>query len=340
MHQIRQGLIGLAVVFALFAPTVAVAQSQSPSQQPITDLAPVAVVGVQPGPALWKVSKGDHVMWVLGITSPLPVKMQWKADEVESTVATSQQVLKPPGLEIGARVGFVGKLLLLPSLMGMKKNPDGATLQQVLPADVYQRWETQRAKYLGRGDGVEQLRPLFAGKKLYEAALARSGLSDSGAAQQTVAAIAGRYKVPQKATAYRLIVDDPRAALKTFKGSSMDDVQCLRNILDATGNDLAQATVRASAWATGDIGLLRNTLASRQQDACLAAIGDADFARKLGMGDVSQRIEQSWLASARDAIENNRQSFALLPMEQVILPRGYLATLQAEGYRLESPEEQ
>ena len=37
----------------------------------------VVVTGVQPGPGLWKVSKGEHVLWILGTLSPLPNQMQW-----------------------------------------------------------------------------------------------------------------------------------------------------------------------------------------------------------------------------------------------------------------------
>jgi hypothetical protein len=37
-----------------------------------TTLETVLVTGEQPGPGLWKVSHGDHVLWILGAQYPLP----------------------------------------------------------------------------------------------------------------------------------------------------------------------------------------------------------------------------------------------------------------------------
>ena len=45
--------------------------------------ATVVVEGRRPGPGVWKVSKGDHVMWVFGLYSPLPQKMEWDSARVE-----------------------------------------------------------------------------------------------------------------------------------------------------------------------------------------------------------------------------------------------------------------
>ncbi len=32
----------------------------------------VEITGVRPGPSLWRVSQGDHVVWLLGTLDPLP----------------------------------------------------------------------------------------------------------------------------------------------------------------------------------------------------------------------------------------------------------------------------
>ena len=89
----------------------------------VQNLEAVTVSGIQPGPGLWKVSKGDHVMWVLGTLSPLPDKIQWKAEEVEQTIAESQEVLGPPSVSLKPKTNFFGKLFLLPSLVERAKTP-------------------------------------------------------------------------------------------------------------------------------------------------------------------------------------------------------------------------
>lgn len=320
------------------------AQSFLPGDKPapgaVTDMAPVLVSGIQPGPGLWKVSKGDHVMWVLGTVSPLPQHVQWKATEVEAAIATSQQVLGPPGFAIGARVGFFGKLFLLPSMIGLRKNPDGARLEQVLPPALYARWEAERREYLGDSHRLERLRPIFAGKELYEVAMKKAGLTVDGGVQGIVNEVAGQHGLAVVDPGYQLILDDPRAAAKTFKKSSMDDVGCLSQIIDVIGSDMAQAATRANAWSVGDVEALRGTLATTQEDSCLAAISGAGFASKLGKLDVQQRIDAAWLDAARKSLQNNQQTFALLPMEQLLSTDGYLARLRREGFVVQSPNEQ
>src|SRR5450830_55092 len=46
----------------------------------------VLVVGQRPGPGLWKVSRDEHVLWVFGTYTPLPAKMEWRSQEVESII--------------------------------------------------------------------------------------------------------------------------------------------------------------------------------------------------------------------------------------------------------------
>src|SRR5579863_8429293 len=117
------------------------AQSNVPSVQAQADpptLDTVLVTGEQPGPGLWKVTGGDHVLWILGTQLPLPKKMTWRAQEVEKTIAQSQEVLADAAVKVD--IGFFRMLTLLPSLLSAKKNEQGAKLQDVLPAELYARW--------------------------------------------------------------------------------------------------------------------------------------------------------------------------------------------------------
>jgi hypothetical protein len=50
--------------------------------------ATVVVTGHRPGPGVWKVSKGQHVLWVFGTYSPLPDKMEWDASRIERLVTS------------------------------------------------------------------------------------------------------------------------------------------------------------------------------------------------------------------------------------------------------------
>lgn len=331
-------LLHLAVLFVLGGLSPVFAQSSAAPAPEVAELPVVVVSGVQPGPGLWKVSKGDHVMWVLGTLSPLPREMQWQSREVEQAIAASQQVLLEPSVQLKANVGFLGKLFLLPSAYGARKNDDGATLQQVLPPPVYARWQTLKQKYLGDDRGVERWRPLFASQELYRKALKANGLSRSGGVRTNVDALAKRHGVPELATDYHVLIEHPRAAIKAFRQAAPRDVTCFIRTLDSVEHDLPAMTARANAWATGDLQALRELPDSDRRDACVAAIASAGFAQALGLADVPAQQRATWLAAARKALAGNAQTFALLPMDELLKPDGYLATLQAEGYQVDAPE--
>jgi hypothetical protein len=89
--------------------------------------------------------------------------MQWDTATIKRVLADAQEVLQAPRVEIGARVGFWGRLFLIPSMIGIKNLPNGQTLQQVLAPDLYARWTRLKREYLKHSGGVERLRPVLAG---------------------------------------------------------------------------------------------------------------------------------------------------------------------------------
>jgi hypothetical protein len=326
-------LCGLAPVAAQSVAGNAV----SPPAQ-VAELPAVVVTGVQPGPGLWKVSRDGHVMWVLGTLSPLPRGMQWRSHEVEQVIGASQQVLLAPAVKLKADVGFIGKLFLLPSAYGARKNADGKTLQQVLPQPVYARWQVLKQKYLGDDRGIERWRPLFAAEELYRKALKANGLSRSGGVGATIEALAKRAGVPEVSTDYPVLIEHPRAAIKAFKRAAPHDITCFIRTLDSVGHDLPSMTARANAWATGDLQALRELPDSDRRDACVAALTGAGFAQTLGLDDVPAKQRAVWLAAAHKALAANAQTFAVLPMDELLKADGYLAALRAEGYQVDAPE--
>ena len=327
------GLIGSAAVHAQSAPAPA-------SSVPITDLTTVAVSGVQPGPGLWKVSRGEHVLWVLGVMPAMPEHVQWRSQEVADVIAASQEVIEPPRVKLTADVGFFGKLLLLPSAYGARKNEDGRTLQEVLPPSLYARWQPLKAKYLGNDRGIERWRPFFAAMELRKQALKRQGLGSSGAIQHTIDALATQHGVKLTHTDYTLKIEHPRDAIKAFRRAAPGDITCFARTLDSIEHDLPAMTARANAWAVGDIATLRAMPDSDYRDACVAALSNAGFAHELGISDVPARIEAVWLAAARHALATDTQSFALLPMPELLAPDGLLAKLQKEGYAVLAPDQE
>lgn len=94
----------------------------------------ILVVGEHPGPAMWRVSRGEHSLYILATLAPLPKDMVWRSHSVEDRIAASQLVLAPP--DVSAHVGFFRSLTLVPSLLRARHDPEGRTLEQSLPHEL------------------------------------------------------------------------------------------------------------------------------------------------------------------------------------------------------------
>lgn len=296
----------------------------------------VVVTGAQPGPGLWRVTKDDHEMWILGTLTPLPPKLVWISRDVEATIAHSQEVLLGPSAELN--VGVMSGLFLLPSLLGARNNPDDGKLAEVVPPELYARWTPLREKYLGRDRAVEKRRPLFAADELYEKAVERAGLSTENVALPVVTKAAKKHKVPTTQPHIKIKLEEPRAAVKEFKRAPLDDLECFKQTLDRVETDIGPMRERANAWATGDIEALRALPYTDQGDTCANAFLGAGAVAGRGFDDLRERLAAAWLEAAEAALAKNVTTFAALPIAQILRDDGLVARLRAKGYSVEAPE--
>lgn len=326
---------------ALFASIVAVpAMAEStvaPANVPIRDEAPVVVSGALPGPGMWKVSRNGHVMHVLGTVSPLPKGLEWISRDVEKVLAQSAEVVFTPSYMVDADVGFFGKIALLPSLIGIRKNPDDARLKDVVPAESYARWLLLKQRYIGRDNDVEKMRPIFAANELYQAAIEDSGLTGKRIVSPVIDAAIKEHDIKRTRPEIKVKIKNPKAALKEFRGESLSDLACFDKMVQNLETDVGRMVERANAWAVGDIDTLRTLPLGDQYKACQNALMQASTAQKNGIGNAEGEVRTAWLSAAEAAIANNNISFAVLPMSELLKPDGYLAALQAKGYTVEAP---
>lgn len=327
------------LVLVLFGAAVFAARAQTPPPgADVPTLEAVTVSGEQPGPGLWRVTRNGHTLLILGSLTPLPQKMTWKTDEIDDALAHSGALLLPPRVDIKPNTGFFGRLALLPSLIGVRNAPDGRKLEETVPADVYARWLTVKARYIGNDRGVERYRPIFAVIELYKDAVKKAGLGRSGVITRTVTDLAKKHGVKQVPVEYTLLVDDPRAAIKAFKRSTLDDVSCFTQSIDNIDAQLADMTARANAWATGDVAALRDDRRARQRVTCMNAVTEGGVAQRIGLTDVPKAIRERWLAAVDEAMAANVQTVAIVSIDDLLGPAGYLAALQSRGYTVESPD--
>ena len=299
----------------------------------------VIVSGDQPGPGLWLVRKGNHDLWILGTLNPLPSGMQWQSKQVEDVIANAQEVIRAPSVAFKVDAGFFKSLLLLPSLLGARKNPDGKTLQQVVSPQSYARWKVLKARYIGNDGGIEKWRPLFAAQELYKDAMKKSGLDNAKSVWPVINTAIEAHHPNVTVVKEEIVLKDPKPLLKEWSKTTLDDLACFDNTMTRIETDLDAMRVRANAWATGDVAALQSLPPPYQWDACNSAITEAGIGKRLGFGDVIQKVRAKWLAAAEAALDKNQVTFATLDLKDLLGGNGALAKFQAKGYTVLAPDE-
>jgi hypothetical protein len=297
----------------------------------------VLVSGEQPGPSLWRVSKDDHVLWILGTWGPLPKRITWRSRAVEAVIAQSQEIIDE--VSVSADIGFFQGLLLLPAALGARKNPDDATLSQLLPPDLYSRWLVQKEKYIGRDKGIERFRPIFAAGEVFSKAIAQSGLSYDDKVWPVVRKLAKKHDVKITRPKIQLKLEKPRAALKKFSKMSLEDLECFEATIKRLETDMYYMGARANAWSVGDLQTLRNLPYPDQFTTCGSAVFEGQVLETVGLKDLPDRFLGAWLDAAEKALANNTSSFAVMSITELNAEMGRLGRLRAKGYKVEPPQE-
>ncbi len=303
----------------------------------IIDLDSVTVSGAQPGPGMWRVSKGDHDLWILGSLSPLPAGITWNSATAVGLVRQSQEVLWRPSFVVDAEVGFFRKVSLGVGMLSAAKNPDGEKLVDVLSPALYARFAAAKRRYLPRDRGIERKRPMLAAEELFAAAIRDAGLVRSKIISAPILAVTRAEGIKTTTPKITVKIADPSGAVKDIRRMSLNDSACLEATLDAIEQLLPRMITNGNAWATGDLERVRLHQLSRRNTICTDVFSNAEFSQKWGIPDIRPSIRNEWLKVAEASLAANSSTFAVLPLEDIVGPEGYAARLQARGYEVQAP---
>jgi len=309
----------------------------------------VVVTGEFPGPGMWKVTRaGDaagHVLWIVGEPPPLPKRMKWKSRDVEAVAESAQEILRDAGvlMEPDERIGVFKGLSLLPAALKARKNPEEATLRDLLPPEVYARWLVQKKRFLGSDNNVEQWRPIFAANKLREEAYDDLGLREGGMVWEVVEKLTKKRKITT--TTPNLKFTFPTEGLKTkiqeFSREALADTECFVTTLDLT-EALSKADIesqRARAWATADLATLESLPPLPNPTLpCAMALLNTEFAKGVLPADIRQQVNALWIEAAEKSLGANQTTLAIVPLAKLMRADGYLDRLRAKGYLIEAPK--
>ena len=341
--RILATIIGAGVLAASLAAS---AQPQTPAdEEPMEE---VVVTGEFPGPGMWKVWRTDgpvdHVLWIVGDPPPLPRRMTWKSRDVEAVALGAQEILLDASLDMepDEKIGLFRGLSLLPSALKARKNPDGATLRERLPPELYARWLVQKKRFLGSDSGIEEWRPIFAADKLRREALDDLKLRESGFVWDVIGKLAKKHdiKTTTPTLKFKFHTRDLKAKLKEFSREPLADTECFSVTLDLTAAlaDGDTEARRARAWATADLATLQSLppLPSPYLPCAMAVLG-SQFAREIIPADIREQLYAAWIEAAEKSIAANQTTLAIVPLSKLTRADGYLERLRATGYSIEAP---
>ena len=305
----------------------------------VNTLETVVVSGIRPGPALWKVNKGGNTLWILGTVSPVPVNMEWYSPQSEAVLRKTQEFIGPP--QAGVQVGFSSAFkaaFAMPTIFRARKNADGKLLKDVLPAHLYSRWLALKQQYIGKDKSIEEWRPVFAAGKLYSSALEKAGLQSGTGTGRRLSEIAKDGKIKWTSTTVSIAITDPKGLAKSFTKADVDDVACFRSVLDRLEIDVAHAAQRANAWAVGNLPELTRLVNRDRLPSCLEAFAKVEAMKASGILEAGERSRLKWMQTVDAALTANANSFATLPMTELLEPDGLLSKLRSKGYEIVEPQ--
>ncbi len=300
--------------------------AQAGGEQPTIE--EITVVGRYPGPPLWRVSSGDRVLWIFGDLSPVPKGLDWDPRNAERVLDRADAVIGGPRVS-AATLNPVRLFRLYRSARRLARNPEGATLAERMPPELYARYAALRARYLPKDDD-EELRPALAALRLLGAALDDAGLTTDSRVGKTIARKMRRSGADE---AEVLVETEPETVLEELaKVPHEAELSCFASIMTSIESDLDGMKERANAWAIGDVEALKRFDYPDSEGTCLTALLSAGR-----LADMRDELYTKWLAEAEHALATFDTSFSVLPMRQLVAADGVLAQLAARGYTVTAP---
>lgn len=322
-----------ALAFLLLAALPQAALASGSVDAGTGQLDEVTVEGQWKGPQLWRITRGDHVLWLMGTPELLPRKMQWESGDVASVLATAGEVVLEPRMD--PRIGFnvVRLVRLYREWRRVRVLPGKATLADVLDTSWFARFEQQRQRWLPKDANLARQRPLMAMAGLTEASRRQQQLRSGRGVVETVEKLARQRRVPITQSTVQFNTQDIDAALKQLAGMPGEaEITCLKTGIEQLESDHGTTARRALAWATGDVATLRRLVLPDVRTACIDVL-----ALIPNLQAALQSANRQWLEAANRALNGKAVSFAVRDIDDILRPDGVLQQFRDQGDVVEGP---
>ena len=300
-------------------PTPPVPPTAADDSSVVTELAPVQVT--LPGPALWRVTRGDSQVVILGYIRPLPHGLDWPKGRVLHALDGAHALLVPPEPTLSV-LDTMGLLLSL----GRLQNPQGKTLAQVLSPADFQAYQRAVARSHLPARHYDRYKPVVAGAALIGDIRRAEGLS-SEKPVSTVERLARQLHVRIQ-TMGRL-----KAAPLVKIVTTLDDARglaCFHQEMDEIAWESSDARVAAEAWGRGDMARLRQFKSRMSIAQCLEDLPSLQALTERGTQDAVSAIDE--------ALSRPGKTVALVDLTYLDRTNGLLDRLKARGAVISIPE--
>ena len=308
----------LAAGLAAF-PAAAQAPAPAPIDDPDATLVEELVVrGRLPGPAWWRVTDADTTVYVLGVPSLAPKRMEWDRAIFERRLEGANVVILPfvnVKAKLTGSIGTAVNLLRLRSGGPFENRLDPATRARFVAVRTRLG---QDAKHYGTSN------PLAAGVQLAIDYRDGSQLTNMDPAK-LVRLLAQRKGVKVIEKSYDM---GPQLGGILRTPARVGRI-CFDEVLAQAEAGPGATLAAARAWAVGDVeGALQN---ERTYERCLATIS--------GGRSYDEKTKADEAAAIANALKQPGHAIALVPLRPLLAQNGVLERLRAQGFTVKTPRE-
>jgi len=306
--------------FALALALVA-APAAAQTQDWSTNIETVVVHANERGPLVWRVTKGDAEVDLIGQVEPVPQSLAWNTHGIEETLKGAKVLYT----NAQASVGIAEGLWFLAWHSNAVYLPGDVPMESTLPADLRARFAARRDKIKRGADRYASLRVPLAALRLEGDFLEANHLTryEPG---KTVERLARKLDVPVKPLAeyeaLPMIEKLPtmsKAANEACARDALDDIDALDGHADAA----------AQAWAVGDLGAIKANYSEERFQACIQAVP--------GAAALFGRAVHDSVAAIDDALAKPGKTVMLVGIGVILRKGGIADQLKAQGLALEEP---
>ncbi len=309
------------VMLGATMPAIAAAQTAAdttkPQAKPWSDITEVVVRAHAPGPAMWKLTRGDATVWVMGTLHVSPKDVAWDATRFRRELSGAHLLILP---RIVDDVDVSEQTMELPR---------SQQLVDVVSPATYSRFQAvlKQEDFNDLPTGLTY-KPAWAGLWLIFHAYRAHGIT-TAIVPAEIAGFAAQSGVTIK------YVDRHTNGLQARQYDHLDPATgeaCLNDYLDSTDHDLTTTDLMGKAWAEGDVPTI---LANHREPAWVTCfLAQPKYAQTYETYAVDDMVK-----AVDDALKMPGKSVAVMPLSDLLRRDGILDRLRAEGVTITAPAE-